>query len=68
LWIFPGTTLYTYCKRKGYIDDTFWLGQEPYKVYEMEHDRRVIRLMAWLLVNYNVVKWALGKLGVRGRV
>lgn len=37
LWILPGTKLYQQCKRKGYIDDDFWLGDEPYKVYAEEY-------------------------------
>ncbi len=38
LWILPGTKLYQDCKRAGFIDDDFWLGDEPYKIYTMEHD------------------------------
>lgn len=37
LWIFPGTKLYETCKRKGFINDDFWLSDEPYKVYTLEH-------------------------------
>lgn len=37
LWILPGTKLYQQCKRKGYIDDDFWLGDEPYKIYAEEY-------------------------------
>ncbi len=29
-WVLPGTTLYTKCKRRGLLDDSFWLGPEPY--------------------------------------
>lgn len=36
LWILPGTKLYQKCKRNGYIDDSFWLGDEPYKIYTAE--------------------------------
>lgn len=37
LWVFPGTRLYQECKRKGFIDDDFWLTDEPYKIYTLEH-------------------------------
>lgn len=33
-WVFPGTVLYQQCKRAGLIDDSFWLGDEPYYVYQ----------------------------------
>jgi anaerobic magnesium-protoporphyrin IX monomethyl ester cyclase len=36
LWILPGTALYQNCKRIGFIDDDFWLTDEPYKVYTVE--------------------------------
>ena len=29
-WVLPGTTLYTKCKKRGLLDDSFWLGPEPY--------------------------------------
>ena len=37
LWIFPGTKVYETCKRKSFINDDFWLTDEPYKVYTLEH-------------------------------
>jgi len=37
LWIFPGTALYQKCKQAGFIDDEFWLSDEPYKIYTLEH-------------------------------
>ncbi|MFA6147234.1 MAG: radical SAM protein [bacterium] len=36
LWVLPGTALYQNCKRTGFIDDDFWLTDEPYKVYTVE--------------------------------
>lgn len=36
LWILPGTALYQNCKRIGFLDDDFWLSDEPYKVYTVE--------------------------------
>lgn len=37
LWILPGTKLYQDCRRRGIIDDSFWLGDEPFLSYTMEH-------------------------------
>ena len=31
--IMPGTALYAACRAKGLIDDSFWLGDEPYYIY-----------------------------------
>jgi anaerobic magnesium-protoporphyrin IX monomethyl ester cyclase len=33
VYILPGTALYGQAKREGLIDDSFWLTDEPYKVY-----------------------------------
>lgn len=33
-WVFPGTVLYQQCKRAGLIDDSFWLRDDPYYVYQ----------------------------------
>ena len=51
LWILPGTMLYQACKRRGFIDDDFWLHDEPYKTYTLdfspeqlaEFERRIYR-------------------------
>jgi coproporphyrinogen III oxidase-like Fe-S oxidoreductase len=37
LWILPGTKLYQDCKRDKYIDDDFWLTNQPYKIYTHEY-------------------------------
>lgn len=37
LWILPGTKLYQRCRRKGIIDDDFWLTDVPYPIYTEEH-------------------------------
>jgi len=37
LWVLPGTKLYQDCKRRGFIDDDFWLTDEPYKIYTLEY-------------------------------
>jgi radical SAM superfamily enzyme YgiQ (UPF0313 family) len=37
LWVLPGTSLYRYCKSMGFIDDSFWLSDEPYKIFTLEH-------------------------------
>jgi len=43
LWIFPGTALYTRAKREKLIDDSFWLTDEPIKVYLAEHSEKDLR-------------------------
>ncbi len=55
LWIFPGTRLYQNCKRQGYIDDGFWLGPEPYKLYELEHTAGEIGEYHHRVVNFGEV-------------
>lgn len=43
LWIFPGTGLYRHAKKLGIINDSFWLGDDPYMVYTYEHSLRELR-------------------------
>ncbi len=42
LWVLPGTAVYRDCVKKGVIDDSFWLGDEPYMVYDLEWPRQVL--------------------------
>jgi len=44
LWILPGTKLYFNCKKLNFIDDKFWLGDKPHKLYTLEHNRLVLRI------------------------
>jgi anaerobic magnesium-protoporphyrin IX monomethyl ester cyclase len=37
LWILPGTALYQQAKRLGLINDDFWLGDEPYMIWNYEY-------------------------------
>ena len=37
LWILPGTKLYADCRRRGIIDDSYWLEDHPYMIYTEEH-------------------------------
>ncbi len=37
LWIFPGTKLYRYAMKMNFIDDSFWLTDEPWKIYTLEY-------------------------------
>jgi anaerobic magnesium-protoporphyrin IX monomethyl ester cyclase len=39
LILFPGTRDYQYAKRKGYIDDDFWLRDEPDKNFYLDHSQ-----------------------------
>lgn len=36
LWVLPGTVIYKQMKEAGFIDDSFWLGPEPYYIYRGE--------------------------------
>lgn len=36
LWILPGTQIYNQMKEAGFIDDSFWLTDNPYYVYRGE--------------------------------
>lgn len=42
LWILPGTRVYRLSRQKGLIDDDFWLGQEPFKVWMDGFDRATL--------------------------
>lgn len=37
LWVLPGTKLHQDCRRRGIIDDSYWLGDHPYMIYLEEH-------------------------------
>lgn len=52
LWILPGTKVYRQCKREGYIDDDFWLGDEPYKVFTLEHSPRELARFERMIYGY----------------
>jgi GT2 family glycosyltransferase/radical SAM superfamily enzyme YgiQ (UPF0313 family)/Tfp pilus assembly protein PilF/cyclopropane fatty-acyl-phospholipid synthase-like methyltransferase len=52
LWILPGTKLYRECKQKKIIDDDFWLGDEPYKIYTLEWPLEKLNEMQQLVQNY----------------
>lgn len=34
VWVFPATALFHQCKKRGHLDDDFWLGPEPCWMYE----------------------------------
>lgn len=53
LWILPGTKLYDECKAKGFIDDDFWLTDEPYKLYTLEYAPEELKKMQKQFMNYN---------------
>jgi len=52
LWVLPGTKLYQDCRRKGIIDDDFWLGDEPYLIYTMEHSQETLDSFVKIINNY----------------
>lgn len=53
LWIFPGTKLYGNSKKQGFIDDDFWLTDNPYKIYTMEHSLEELSRMEQHLYDFN---------------
>jgi anaerobic magnesium-protoporphyrin IX monomethyl ester cyclase len=56
LWILPGTKLYRECKERGFIDDSFWLGDEPYKVYTLEWPLATLQQMQQLVTGFRPVR------------
>lgn len=54
LWILPGTKVYQQCKKAGFISDDFWLSDEPYKVYTLEHSFEKLAAMSETLYTYNL--------------
>lgn len=52
LLILPGTKLYQDCRRKGVIDDDFWLGEEPYMAYTLEHSLETLGEFTRTINNY----------------
>ncbi len=52
LWILPGTHLYRTCKERGFIDDSFWLGDEPYKIYDLEYSLEQLNNFEQIVRNY----------------
>jgi radical SAM superfamily enzyme YgiQ (UPF0313 family) len=55
LWILPGTKLYQDCKRKGYINDDFWLTDEPYKIFTLEYSLEELASMQKRVTKYHTV-------------
>jgi radical SAM superfamily enzyme YgiQ (UPF0313 family)/SAM-dependent methyltransferase len=53
LWILPGTKLYYECKSKGFIDDDFWLTDEPYKIYTLEYTMKQLAALQKKIINYD---------------
>jgi anaerobic magnesium-protoporphyrin IX monomethyl ester cyclase len=53
LAIFPGTRLYEECKSKGIINDDFWLTNNRYKLYTLEHSQKELMDMFDKVNNYN---------------
>jgi radical SAM superfamily enzyme YgiQ (UPF0313 family)/GT2 family glycosyltransferase/SAM-dependent methyltransferase len=55
LWILPGTRVFQECKKIGFIDDDFWLGDKPYKVYDLEWSISQLREMEEKIYGYQNV-------------
>jgi anaerobic magnesium-protoporphyrin IX monomethyl ester cyclase len=54
LLILPGTKLYKECKAKCFINDDFWLSDEPYKVYTLEHSSKELEIMQKKITVYSL--------------
>jgi radical SAM superfamily enzyme YgiQ (UPF0313 family) len=52
LRVFPGTKLYELCKSKGFIEDSFWLSDEPYKIYTLEHSLKELAVFQRKVFGY----------------
>ncbi len=46
LWVYPGTEVYEIAKKKGMIDDDFWLTNKPCPLYTAEHSEEWLRKMS----------------------
>jgi len=51
VWVLPGTKLYLYCKEKGLIDDSFWLGGEEVFVFKEGFDEKQLEKWAVAINN-----------------
>jgi hypothetical protein len=54
LWILSGTKLSFQCKQEGSIDDRFWLGDEPYKLYMRGWTMEQLQTLALRVSNYKM--------------
>ena len=52
LWILPGTAVYYEAKKKDFIDDRFWLSDEPYKIFTLEWSREKLEEFQLYVFNY----------------
>lgn len=58
LWILPGTKLYAHCKQKKYINDDFWLGEQPYKLYNLEYSTIKLNIFDYAFHHHlNLSRW-----------
>ena len=45
--ILPGTDMYEICKRRGFIDDEFWLSDKGDSIYTMENNIKQLKNWEW---------------------
>ncbi|GAB4487448.1 MAG: radical SAM protein [Thermodesulfovibrionales bacterium] len=57
LWILPGTRVYRESRKLGFIDDDFWLGDEPYKIYTLEHTYEDLERYRAVILGYHIDAW-----------
>jgi anaerobic magnesium-protoporphyrin IX monomethyl ester cyclase len=53
LWVLPGTKVYRECQKRGFIDDDFWLTDEPYKVYTVDLSLDELKKLQKKVLNYS---------------
>jgi radical SAM superfamily enzyme YgiQ (UPF0313 family) len=49
LWVYPGTEVYEFGKKAGWIDDSYWLSDKPCPLFTLEHP------LKWLLKMQNKI-------------
>lgn len=55
LYIMPGTKLYQQCKNNGIIDDDYWLGDEPVRIFTEEYSPKELLKMFRVINRYQPV-------------
>ena len=57
--LYPGTNLYSASKKKGFIDDSYWLTQEVAPYYTLDHSFFTLRLFQFMIISKLIKKQGL---------
>ena len=57
LWLLPGTGIYNYAKRIGYVDDSIWLSRQSFKVFNLEASDKQLKKWVRRIYSYNRWLW-----------